>query len=94
MDSQSSETQWFLDNCSIVDPLTQATIPARAVNFNTEKGKTLMNSNWQCSSGDSTWDFNFDTCQWTTISGTKTLIQVRDSHNRIQGRYAQTFLGM
>jgi len=59
-----------------MDPLTSTSITARGIDFNTERGKTLMYSNWECISGESTWDFNFDTCQWTTVSGSQSLDQV------------------
>jgi len=58
------------------------------VNFNTEKGKTLMYNNWQCSYDGSVWEFNFETCDWTTVQGFKTLIEAR------KGSSGQVFLGM
>jgi len=72
-----------------MDPVTSTEIEAKAVNFNTERGKTLMYSNWECKSGDSVWTFDFGTCQWNTVEGTKTLVEVRNSNNK----YSQNFLG-
>jgi len=70
-------------------------ISAKAINFGTEKGKSLMYNNWQCSSGESQWNFDFNTCQWETTQGTKALIEVRDVHNNnFQPTNSQTFLGM
>jgi len=57
-----------------MDPVTSTEIEAKAVNVNTERGKKLIYSNWECKSGDSVWTFDFGTCQWNTVEGTKTLI--------------------
>jgi len=49
-----------------------------------------MNNNWQCESGDSQWTFDFNTCDWVTTQGTKSLIEVRDNKDQDE----QSFLGM
>jgi len=77
-----------------MDPVTHSEISAKAVNFSTERGKSLMHSNWECRSGESVWTFDFNTCQWETVQGTKSLVEVRNVHNKNIEGTAQSFLGV
>lgn len=53
-----------------------------------------MNNTWECKNGDSEWTFNFNTCSWVTVQGSKSLIEVRENHNSNNRQSSQSFLGM
>jgi len=81
-DSQCTSGQWFITHCSIIDPLTGRQFPASTINFSTMRGQSLMFGDWICQSGVDSWEFNYDTCSWETVSGTQTLLAVRNAQRK------------
>ena len=74
---ESAETSWFLEHCTIYDPVNTKRISASEINFGTLRGQTLMYGDWLCQSGSDAWHFNYNTCKWEVASGTNTLLEVR-----------------
>jgi hypothetical protein len=85
-DSKCTQAQWFISHCYIVDSLTGKQYQASEVNFSTLRGQSLLFGNWVCQSGVDSWEFDYDTCEWETISGTQTLLAFRNSRKAESGQ--------
>jgi hypothetical protein len=93
-DPGCSEAEWFLENCAVIDPTTNAAVDAGQINFNSLKGQALLYGDWQCTSGNNAWTFNFATCAWENTVGTQALLEVRAADKVTKSlKQTQSFLG-
>jgi hypothetical protein len=92
-DPGCTEAEWFLENCAVIDPVTNNAVNAGDINFSTLRGQSLLYSDWQCTSGNNAWTFNFATCSWENTQGTTELVEVKNVYDQQKlAKTSQRFL--
>jgi len=74
---QNGDTESFMKNCFVFDPVTGEKCAASSVNFSTLRGQSMQFGNWVCNTQQGDYTFDFDTCQWTPVNGDQTLVSIK-----------------